>query len=74
MKIEPLAVSVRDAADAIGVGRSTCYALISSGRLRSINVSKRATRVPVEALREFVNRQTDAADGVAAPPGGGQRR
>jgi len=74
MKIEPLAVSVRDASDAIGVGLSTCYALIKSGRLRSIQVSKRATRVPVDALREFVNRQTDAADGVAAPPGGGQRR
>jgi excisionase family DNA binding protein len=74
MKIEPLAVSVRDAADAIGVSRSTCYSLIASGRLRSFRVSKRATRVTVEALREFVNRQTDAADGVAAPPGGGQRR
>ena len=74
MKIEPLAVSVRDAADAIGVSRSTCYSLIASGRLRSIQVSKRATRVPVDALREFVSQQADESDEVAVTAGGGPQR
>jgi excisionase family DNA binding protein len=74
MKIEPLAVSVRDAADAIGVSRSTCYSLIASGRLRSFRVSKRATRVPVDALREFVSRRVDESDPVSVTAGGDPQR
>ena len=54
MKLEPLAVRVSDAADAIGVSRSTCYNLIATGQLSTIRVGRRATRVTMEALRAFI--------------------
>lgn len=69
MKIEPLAVRVSDAAEAISVSVSMCYSLIAAGQLRSIRVGRRATRVPVEALRDFIlDRQAETIDDVPAGP------
>jgi excisionase family DNA binding protein len=48
-----LAVSVEEAADMIGVGRSTMFALLESGEVRSVKVGTRRL-VPVRALEEFV--------------------
>ena len=39
--IEPEAVSVKEAGDIIGVGRSTTYKLIQDGRLPSFKIGKR---------------------------------
>ena len=49
----PLAVSVEEAARLIGVGRSTMFALVQSGSVRSVRVGARRL-VPTRALEEFL--------------------
>jgi excisionase family DNA binding protein len=49
----PLAVSVEEAARLIGVGRSTMFTLVQSGRVRSVRVGARRL-VPTRALEEFL--------------------
>lgn len=51
--MERLAVRPIEAAEAIGIGRSTVYALIASGELPSIRI-RGSVRVPVEKLREWI--------------------
>ena len=51
--IEPIAVSPSEAARLAGVGRTTIYASISAGELRSIKVGKRRL-IAVDALREWL--------------------
>jgi len=43
-----------EAAEMLGVGRSTIYALLASGEVPSLRVG-RSVRVPVEALRQWVS-------------------
>lgn len=50
----PLSVSVDEAARLIGVGRSTMFALLDSGEIRSVKVGARRL-VPRRALEEFVS-------------------
>lgn len=45
-----------EAADAIGISRSKIYELIASGSIPSVSVGK-SRRVPVGALREWIDRQ-----------------
>lgn len=45
-----------EAAEAIGVSRSKAYELIASGQIPSIKVGG-CVRVPVEALRAWIDRQ-----------------
>jgi excisionase family DNA binding protein len=45
-----------EAADAIGVSRSKAYTLISNGEIPSIRIGG-SVRVPVEALRAWIDRQ-----------------
>ena len=37
----PLSYSIPDAAQAIGVGRSTIYELLNAGRIQSVHIGKR---------------------------------
>jgi excisionase family DNA binding protein len=39
--MEPLAVSINSAAKALGIGRSSVYALIKNGRLEVIKIGRR---------------------------------
>jgi excisionase family DNA binding protein len=48
----PLFVSVREASRLLGVGRTTTYALIESGVLRSVTFCSRRL-VPVVAIKEL---------------------
>ncbi len=50
----PLLLTVRQAAAALGVGRTTVYELISSGDLEVVHIG-RSARVPVAAINEFVD-------------------
>ena len=50
--IEPLAVTVDDAAAMLGVSDRTIFSLISEGQLASIQIGS-ARRVPVDALRKI---------------------
>ena len=53
-----------EVAEIVGVGRSKVYELISAGELPSIRLGG-SIRVPVDQLREWVNRKT-AAQGEQA--------
>ena len=48
-----------EAAEAIGVGRSKVYAMLASGELPSVRIGG-SVRVPVEALRAWIDRQVSA--------------
>jgi excisionase family DNA binding protein len=49
----PLAYRIDDAVKVSGLGRSTIYKLLTSGRLRSVRVAGRRL-IPVDALRELL--------------------
>jgi len=58
--MEPLLLRPSETAQMIGISRSRVYELISSGVLPSIRVGG-VVRVPVDALRAWIERQlTDA--------------
>jgi excisionase family DNA binding protein len=50
----PLLLTVRQAATALCVGRTTVYELIGAGELEVVHIG-RSTRVPVAAVEEFVD-------------------
>ena len=65
-----LLVDVHEAANMLGCGRTLVYQLMESGRLPKVKVG-RLTRIPVEALEDFVaDNATRASDNSAAAPGG----
>jgi len=53
--VAPLAFSLREAATALGVGRSTLYHLIRDGQLAVVKVGNR-TLVEASALAAFMDR------------------
>lgn len=57
--VEPLAVSIAQAAQAVGVSRRTLTSEIRDGRLRTARVRKRRV-VPVEELRAYIRRAQNA--------------
>ncbi len=52
--LKPLAVTVRQACEAIGVGRSALYELIKAGRVKTIKIGRRRLLIyaSLEALVE----------------------
>ncbi len=50
----PLVLSVDEVAQTLEVGKSLAYALIRSGRLRSLRVGHKI-RIPRSALEEFLS-------------------
>ena len=48
-----LVLTIEEAAERLGVGRSLMYALVNSGAVESIRIG-RLHRVPADALTEFV--------------------
>jgi excisionase family DNA binding protein len=56
----PLCHSVAQAAALLGIGRSTCWALIRSGELKSIRIARRVLVTDAE-LRRFVEGRAEAA-------------
>jgi excisionase family DNA binding protein len=56
---EPLLVGVREAAQVLGIGRDTTYALVREGRLRAVRVGRRGRRVlvPRAELAAFIARE-----------------
>lgn len=59
VQMEPLAVSVEEAAALLSLGRTTVYELLNAGEIPSFRVGK-ARRVPIEGLREWVRRVSEA--------------
>ena len=56
-KIDRLAVSIPEAAEAIGVCRAQGYKMVAEGELPSIHVGRRRL-VPIEGLRQYVEKRT----------------
>lgn len=54
--MEPLVVSINDAAKALGIGRTSIYAMISDGRLEAFKLGRR-TLVRMESIRRLVQAQ-----------------
>lgn len=52
-------LTVEEAADRLSLGRTTTYALVRSGELRSVQIG-RLRRVPADALAEYVSRLSQA--------------
>jgi excisionase family DNA binding protein len=53
-----LLLRMTEAAERLGVGRSTVYELVARGELEVVHIG-RAARVPAEALDDFVRRLRD---------------
>ncbi len=51
-----LAVSIKDAAKALGVGRTTIYAMMKDGRLETFKIGRR-TLVRTESIRRIAAKQ-----------------
>ncbi len=51
---QPIAVSPNEAARLIGIGRTTLYAALSSGALRSSKIGKRRL-VTIDGLRQWLS-------------------
>jgi excisionase family DNA binding protein len=55
--METLAVSINETAKALGVGRTSIYAMIADGRLESFKLGRR-TLVRTESIRRLVGKQS----------------
>jgi excisionase family DNA binding protein len=60
-----LVLTIEDAAKRLGIGRTTMYALVMSGEIRSVTIG-RLRRVPLRCLDEYVNALLDQSPAVAA--------
>lgn len=54
--MEPIATSINDAAKALGLGRTSIYALIREGRLETVKLGRR-TLVRIASIRRLLDGQ-----------------
>lgn len=57
--MEKLLLTPEEAAEVLGVGRSTVYDLLRMQVLRSVRINQRCRRIPMSACREMVERLLD---------------
>ena len=51
---QPVLLRVTEAARLLGLGRSTVYALVATGELKSVTFGRKARRIPVAAVDALV--------------------
>ena len=51
--IDPVLLTITEAATALAIGRTTVYELIGAGELEVVHIG-RSSRVPAHAIHEFV--------------------
>lgn len=66
---EQIVLTVEEAAQRLGVGRTLMYALVKSGDIKSISIG-RLRRIPCDALEEFVSRMRRLGQANATGPDG----
>lgn len=54
--MEPLAISINDAAKVLSLGRTSIYALIGDGKLDAFKLGRR-TLVKTDSIRRLINGQ-----------------
>ncbi len=54
--MQPIVTSINDTAKALGLGRTSIYALIREGRLQTVKLGRR-TLVKVESIRRLLDGQ-----------------
>ena len=59
-----LLLTVPEAAQQLGIGRSLLYELLADGQVESIHVG-RLRRIPIDALADFIDRQRSSRPEVA---------
>lgn len=59
--MEPLLLSIPEAAQLLGIGRSKTYELVATGELATVRIG-RSVRVPRTAVEEFVDRLMGETD------------
>jgi excisionase family DNA binding protein len=67
VEMEKLLLKVPEAAAVVGLGQSKFYELIRRGEIPAVRIG-RATRVPVEGLRSWVEAQTEGVGGEHSMP------
>jgi excisionase family DNA binding protein len=65
---EPLALTVAQAARALQISTPQAYRMAADGRLPTVRLGARLTRVPLDALRAQLAAQTTPAQHEAAGP------
>jgi len=58
--MDRLVLKPKEAAELLGIGRSTLYALLAAGVIPSIRIG-RAVRVPIAQLQDWLRRQATPA-------------
>ena len=61
--IEPIGISVQEAADSLGVHKDTFMVLVRTGKVRTVNINKRII-VSNQSLREFVDGKKEPDNSV----------
>ena len=56
----PLSLRVEDVMSVLGIGRNSAYALVQSGRIRSVRIG-RQLRIPKDALLAFLEGDKDVS-------------
>jgi excisionase family DNA binding protein len=64
--IMPLLLTVNQAAQMLGIGRSTLYELIDDGEIKSVKVGA-SRRIPLKAVREYIDGLLGDHDGLHRP-------
>jgi len=65
--IEPLLVTISEATDIIGIGKSKLYEIIAEGKLPIVKLGRRSL-IAVDDLKSLVARlKSEAATSVASP-------
>ena len=59
-----LLLTVSEAAQQLGIGRSLLYELLAEGQIESIHIG-RLRRIPIDALATYIDRQRPNRPGVA---------
>lgn len=68
--MDKLLLTPEEAAEALSIGRSKLYQLLAAGALQSVTIGS-SRRVPVEALRVFVDDMAAQREGRAGKVGNG---
>ena len=64
--VQPLAVTIADAADLVGCGRTLIYKYVADGKLRLCKLGKRRSVIPYADLEALVNRSAEPEGPEAA--------